>query len=216
MFGRKQHRQRPHSMWPLFLSWKAIFIFVTIPVLSFCGKGDEESVPSEQMMAVNGSVPVGSQCPYGYYTDPKPLKVNGWECGEVLQSIDIIESPSALILQADCKKKLLTVRTVDSLLDSTWEIMPDGTFSLTVDSGALKIRDDGAGNPNCVTFPSTEVWGKIDCGDADKLTINYDIIWWPGRGKNPSAYRPAALTGPECKLPSTCYFHSTGQLKQCE
>jgi len=144
------------------------------------------------MTFVNGAAPFASQCPYGSFSKPVAAKVNLWNCNLGIGRVDLVEALRPLVIQADCKKKLISVRSTDGKLDSLWEVMPDNTFNLTVDGGRAILKDDGSGNLNCATNLSAEMFGTLDCADRDRVTIKFETVWWLDRTPPPPAPVPSA------------------------
>jgi hypothetical protein len=89
--------------------------------------------------------------------------------------------------------------------------MPDGSFSTTIEAGAVQLGDDGRGHRSCNSYTQAEVWGKLDCTDQDRVTIKVDVIWWLGKGQ-----KPDGASGPDCALPRGCYLHAEGRIRQCQ
>lgn len=183
---------------------------------SGCGKPSDPVGPGEGMIPVEGRVAFGNQCPYGTFSEPNPVRVGLWDCPIGLGTMELTEPPPTLVFQADCKKKLLTIRSTDRKLDSLWEVMPDGSFSITLDAGgAARFRTDGSGNTNCVTYLSADVHGRLNCLDRDRVNIDVNVVWWPGRGTPPGS-EPSTASATACQLPSSCYLHATAQIPQCQ
>jgi len=164
-----------------------------------CGRPPGEvtlASDSAGAVEVNGVAGFGSQCPYGTFSRPNSAKLNLWDCNIGRSSVELVEPLRALIFQADCKKKLITVRTLDGKLDTTWEVMPNGSFFFSIDGGTAKFRDDGAGNANCASSMSTDVFGKIDCANRDKVVINFESVWWLGKPYTPPPTAPGPGVSP--------------------
>jgi hypothetical protein len=197
---------------------------VTIESGVGCGKPNDESQTKEPEISEGGMIPVvgnasfGSQCPYGSITNPRPATVGVWDCPVGLKKVELAEPPPALILQADCKKRILTVRSADQRIDTAWEVMPDGTFSVTLDNLQLRLQSDGSGNSGCTAHLSTDLWGSLQCSDRDKVDIKFDTIWWLSKGARPSPTPGIARadSATECRMPQTCYMHTSLTIKQCE
>ncbi len=230
-----------------------------------------------QLMEVVGSAAFGNQCPYGSYVAPLPVPLELWECPLHLPKVELLESLPSLILQADCKKKTLDVRSQDrSIAPVTWEVMPDGNFYVVFNAGVAQLKDDGEGHSNCSVPMVAYMWGRIECKDRDQASIRVETVWRLGvtmedtmgqPSPNPSASVAAGSPGPHpslspvptpgsssnpgpsvphtrprpprldvihpalpltpqdtrgsgsssgCKVPASCYFHSTTRLDQCQ
>jgi hypothetical protein len=132
----------------------------------------------ETEVEVVGSALFGSQCPFGSFSHPQPVSVELLSCPIGLSSVELLEPLEPLILQADCKGKIMDVRGATlSYPATTWELRPDGTFDFTVTAGQAKLKDDGSGTGNCVVPLIAEMWGKIDCTDRDRVGIHLETAW---------------------------------------
>ena len=151
-----------------------------------------------------------NQCPYGSQTENKGVKLELWDC-PVAEKLQLSEPIPPLLLQADCTKKILTVRTADRSLDFGGEVMPDLSFYFVLDSGIAKFKTDGTHN-NCQTNLEVEMWGKLDCKDRDKAVIKLEAVWWPGKVTDPKK----KITGNVCSVPASCYFHTKTNINQCQ
>jgi hypothetical protein len=102
-----------------------------------------------------------------------------------------------LVIQADCKKKLIGVQTEDRRIDTLWEAMPNGNFNFTIDHLSAVIKDDGSGNMNCTIPVSADFKGHIDCPtderNVDQATIHVETLWYLGREPVPT---PSASPSP--------------------
>jgi len=166
-------------------------------------------VPGRDYIAVDGGFGFISQCPYGSMSSPEYVRGGLWACPLGADSVQLSTPPPELILQADCRKRLLTVRKVDRTLDSTWEVSPDGSFDIFFDFSAPIVlsRDQRNAGP-CQAQATLELSGKLDCADPDKVVFQVDTHW--------NLSSPTQATGrPLCQLPSGCYLHATAQIKQC-
>lgn len=180
-------------------------------VTTACGKPDPDSVIPDGMTQVEGAGAFGSQCPYGSISDPRPVRLGLWDCPIGQDPLKLTRSPSPLVFQADCKEKTIAIRTADRQIDTLWKVMPDGSFLTTIDMTPVQLADDGSGQRRCNAYPQAEIWGKLDCTDQDRVVIKVDTIWWLARGK-----KPEGTTGPDCRLPRSCYLHATGSVRQCQ
>ena len=190
------------------------------------------SSPLNEMKPVIGETAFGNQCPYGSIADPRPVRLGLWDCPIDVKTLELIQPPTALIFSADCYKKTLAIRTLDRKMDTLWEVMPDGSFDLTLDGGTLLLKTDGAGHSPCLTHTIFELWGRLKCTDRDRLTIQVDTVWhlgkslipvvipspspFPSVSPSPPAARPVTPQIQECKLPESCYLHAAVPLQQCQ
>jgi hypothetical protein len=174
-----------------------------------CGKRSEESALAEAgRVPVLGDTAFGSQCPYGTQSELSPAKIGLWDCPEMARGrIELAAPPQPLYFQADCKKKLLIVRSADYTIDTMWEVMPDGAFYVTIEGGPVRF----ASPKNCTSYTSLDVFGRLDCLDRDRVNIEVDALWWISKGT-----RPADATGAACDLPASCYLAAAQTVKQCQ
>ncbi len=132
--------------------------------------------------AVVGTAGFGNQCQFGSISAPKPVPLSLWQCPINLNPIELMEPLQAYIIQADCKKKTIDVRSPNNSFDSvTWETMPDGNFYFSMNGGMARLKNDGSGNLGCGSALTAEMWGKIDCADIDKPIIKMETVWWMGK-----------------------------------
>ena len=200
-------------------SWM-VTSFISLSVIS-CGKGlPGEGGDTGSSIPVLGALQIGTQCGLeGSISQPSPQRLSLWECPLKMSEVEITQSPTPIILSADCQKKLITIRTLDrstgTPTDVTWEVNPDNSFNFTMDGGVMRLKTDGAANTNCYTSLSMNMVGHLACsGDRDRVTINFDSNWYPGQG--PAFASGRAPTGKACQLPASCRFYSNASLKQCQ
>jgi len=179
-----------------FQGWIVTFIVLALGGVVGCGD-DNPTLPvnpptsnsgstpppgGPEMMEVVGSAAFGNQCPYGSYVPPSPVPLELWSCPLHLNQLELASPLPSLILQADCKKKTLDVRSEDhSVPATTWEVMPDGNFYFAINAGKAAIKNDGAGHMNCTSPMVASMWGRIDCKDRDQATIHVETVWWLGK-----------------------------------
>lgn len=182
-------------------------------ILFSCGKPSElEQLKEEGMIPVSGVAGFGGHCPYGSVTPPSGAKLQLWNCPIGLNRLELSQPLDALYLQADCKKKILTVRMGERRLDTAWAVMPDGSFFITVDGGLARLNADGPDRGSCSTPLTADISGRLDCGDRDKAKISIETTWWMGKAENPATL---ALANPQCQLPSSCYLYAATTVSQC-
>ncbi len=161
---------------------------------------------------MKGAAAFGSQCPYGSVSSTKAVRLGLWDCPLGLDAVELSTPPQPIILSADCKDMTISIRTADRALDSFWEVLPDGSFSMTVDIGAIQFRSDGkSGGSPCTSFTQAELWGKLNCKDRDKVEIDLHSLFWMGKGKKTTGF-----SGRECSLPSSCYMAADTTVRQCQ
>lgn len=159
-----------------------------------CGSGtstqgtDEQASLPSNMKKVIGSAKFGNQCPYGSVIPPQPVPLELYDCPLNVRQVELTKPLQSFILQVDCKKKTLDIRSDDrSVVPTSWEVMPDGNFYLSMNAGTAYLAEDGAGNKNCTTPLAADLWGKIDCQDRDKAKIRVQTVWWLDKTlQNPS------------------------------
>jgi hypothetical protein len=205
-----------------------------------CGRPDDANIDASQRSndykPVDGLSAFGTQCPYGAVGDVKPLRLQMWSCPVGSSTIHLNEDLEPLYLQADCKSRILTVRTLDHKVDTSWYFLPDGEFDVVVDGVVAKLKSDGNGSSNCNAPLSVNLMGHVECGPAgpnqDKATIKFQSVMWAGKrlatqgnnpvvtpsptpGLPPPPARESVAIGNQCKLPDSCYFYTQSELKQC-
>ncbi|MGK5089324.1 hypothetical protein WDW86_17370 [Bdellovibrionota bacterium FG-2] len=168
---------------------------------------DEEPWPEPSPIddgyrAVVGNAMLASQCPYGMSTQLVPVNLGLWDCPLEGKKIELSKPLRGMIIQADCYKKVIGIRTSDGSLDTSWEVMPDGTFFVAVDGGTIDLKAD-ATREACSSPLTAEFWGKLTCADRDKVDITLHIDWsfqkFTGASPSPS---PLPSTTPSA-VPST-------------
>gem|GEM_PF-2042581 len=177
---------------------------------------EPQDATSEKPVIGNGSF--GAFCPHGSIQEPLPVKLTSWDCTMPVDKVEISQALIPLMLSADCKDKTLAIRTQDRSVNSPWNIMPDGSFYLTVEGLQVGLKSDGSGSGECITPVSVDLFGKLECLDQDRINIKYDAIWWLGKGPLPttSAAPTPAVAPTQCKIPTGCYLHAESQVKQCQ
>lgn len=206
-----------------------------------CGRPDDANLNASQRndsyTPVDGLAAYGSQCPYGDVGDVKPLRLQMWSCPIATNNIHLNEDIEPLYLQADCKARILNVRTLDHKVDTSWYFLPNGDFDVVVDGVVAKLRSDGSGTNNCNAPLAINLMGHVQCGtegpNQDKATIKFQSVMWAGKrlntqGSNP-VVAPSSTPGlppppvadrttitNQCKLPASCYLFTQSELKQCQ
>lgn len=186
---------------------------------------------------VDGLAAYGTQCPYGTISSAKPLRVQLWNCPLGAGNVELTQPIAPLYFEADCKNRILSIRTEDKKVDASYYFLPNGEFDLVVDGVNTSLRSDGSGNTNCTAPLSINVFGRVACGtesSLDKATISFQSVMWAGtrpKARGTSEPVPQASTTPglptppraeiipvtnPCKLPQSCYFYTQSELKQCQ
>jgi hypothetical protein len=168
------------------------------------GEGSPSDSPSEiEYIPVDGALYFGTQCPIGSFADPEPVLSALWDCdAPTVSRFRILEPAPTVLLQADCRKRLLTVRIRELELDLTWQILPDGRFSIPVDkSPPIYFEGDSTGEGPCVALTRLTLSGTLHCEDLDHPEIQLDSVWMlnppplPTPSPSPSA-SPSATPSP--------------------
>ena len=190
--------------------------------LTHCGKSLEDAAKTHEddgSIPVNGSAFIYSQCPYGSLSSKVPVGIKLVDCPIPLKTAELTEPLQPLIVTADCTKKILTVRTEDRAVDTSWEIMPDGSFWFTVNGGMAKFKTDGTTPDACKTPLTLDIWGTLDCTDRDKLVIHTQAAWTLGKETQSPGHAPMVPNTDHlrlCKMPQGCNFYGTSDIKQCQ
>lgn len=152
-------------------------------VLTSCGKSAPQTKATEkdEGIPVVGVAGFGSQCPYGFTEDPFPARLELWNCPIGVEKVALAEPLRPIYFQVDCKKKTVNVRKENRTMDTAWEIMPDGSFFMTIDGGTAKLQSDAPGRGRCDTPLSVDLIGKIECKDRDQVDIQLESVFWLAR-----------------------------------
>jgi hypothetical protein len=210
-------------------------------VTNGCGRPDDAELDASQRSndykPVDGLAAYGSQCPYGNVGDVKPLRLQMWNCPIGTNTIRLTEDIEPLYFQADCKTRILSVRTLDHKVDTSWYFLPDGEFDVVVDGVTAKLKSDGNGASNCNAPLAINLMGKVMCGPVgptqDQATIKFQSVMWAGKKLNGQGANPMVVASPtpglapapvpervpitnQCNLPSSCYFFTQSELRQCQ
>jgi len=153
------------------------------------GRDEDATLNGLQLIPVSGKAQFGSQCPYGTFSQMQDAPLELVDCPVQLGSVQLNELLEPIVFQADCKKKVLDVRNGPgrSGKATTWELMPDGSFTFVMEAGSAKLKQDGAGTADCSTPLTAQIWGKVDCPEdlnspnLDKVTIRVETLWWLGK-----------------------------------
>jgi len=183
----------------------------------------DPATANDGMVTLKGSAMIASQCPYGSLADPQPVEISMWDCPIGTDTAELQESLRTIIIMGDCNKKYVSVRSGDRRsLDTLWETMPNGDFSVTVDGGLVQFSKFGATQSSCATPTSVDIWGKLDCAahadpTRDQGTVQIEAMWHLGKGATTGVNADAV-----CKLPAPpagtdgCYIYAKTAIKQCQ
>ncbi len=160
-----------------------------------------EPIVDDGYRAVVGSALLASQCPYGMSTQLVPVSLGLWDCPLEAKKIVLTKPLRGLVIQADCYKKVIGIRTSDGTLDTSWEVMPDGTFFIAVDGGTIELNGDET-RAACSSPLTAEIWGKLGCLDRDKVDITLHIDWSLQKFVAPSATPSASPSQTPISIPS--------------
>lgn len=188
------------------------------------GCADPAGKTEETFTEINGNMFYRSQCPYGTLSEEAPLYLELWDCPMGVDSVNLVSASRNLVFKADCKEKLVTIRSDDGALNLVWQTMPNGVFNATFDGGLIGLSGDTANaNSSCSTNAMVEVRGRVNCDDPnldrDKVNIEAEILWWLG-DSDPSTAPNLAFetTDRQCQLPAghQCYLYTQQIIRQCQ
>lgn len=208
-----------HSLLPMGRENYQLTQWILVAFIFIGSGGCGKPIDSLPVKTPDGATPVigvagfGSQCPYGFNEDPTASRLELWGCDLGLDRVELAEPLTPLYLQVDCKKKLVSVRKPNRAMDTSWELLPDGTFFVTVDGGKAQLKSDGPDRGACWTPLSVNLMGKVDCADRDKAVTTMESIYW--LGKSDSASEQPVSAG-QCRTPKGCYFYTKTTVKQCQ
>ena len=201
---------------------RKIAISMLFVVVAFaCGKARVDSDPN--WLDVNSKAQFGNQCPDGSWVDPLPADLEAVDCGLAIPKVTLSKPLDPLMISADCTKKFITIRSSQpGGLDSTWEVLPDNSFDFNIDGGKLTLTDDGRGHPDCLLPVAVNIFGKLNCANRDKITIDFTANWIAGK-LDPASYSiiPFAKLHPDsgevyCQVAPSCYLSAATKLNQCK
>ncbi len=169
----------------------------------------ESGTPEEDSgyLPVSGEFRFGTVCPLGNLSDPESVAGGLWDCGAPgLDSLKLKSPAPIILMQADCRKRLLTVRVRELDFEVTWQVLPDGRFSIPLEKRPqLLFSEDGSGMGECAVEALLTLSGEIQCDKPDQPKIRFDSVWLlnppPAQAVSPSpSASPSAMPSP---LPST-------------
>jgi hypothetical protein len=162
-----------------------------------------------------GSLTLGTQCPYGMVSDTRQgsLKLAG--CPLPLDALEILETPGPILFSGDCREKILAIRTGDLSLDSLWQVMPNDTFDLGAGPIWIRLSQDQDGHQNCWARSRIIVKGALQCRDQDRMDIRLDEITLSLADESSSSGE-IGPDGQRCHLPTSCRLTGSTLLGQCQ
>ncbi len=203
------------------------FCLLSVLALMSCAKRDasqdEVQAPSPSgpdVKPVVGSAKIGSQCETGAIAQPVNVPLALWECPGNFEKVTLAQEMDPIYFQADCNNGGISIRDIHGAkMSSDWYVMPDGSFSLTVDSPQpIMLVTDHAGHDNCPLPSRIDAYGKLDCIDKEHPVIELAAEWKLGRPTHPDVRLPN-----QCELPSTatatatgCYLYMETTINQCQ
>jgi hypothetical protein len=142
---------------------------------------DESESPPEDpgYLPVSGEFRFGSVCPLGNLSDPESAAAGLWDCeASGLESLRLKSPAPIILMQADCRKRLVTVRVRDLDFEVTWQVLPDGRFSIPLERRPqLLFAEDGSGMGECAVESLLTLSGEIQCDKPDQPKIRFDSVW---------------------------------------
>lgn len=181
-------------------------------LLGVTGCGSSDAQTDSEMIPVNGVAGFGTQCPQGTISHPKATKLQLWNCPLELDELRLSQPLSPLFFQVDCRKRILTIRMDNRVLDTAWELNPDGSFNIRTEAGIAQLDTTGGETGACTSPMTADIFGKADCRDADKVALQFETVYWLGKTRNPDLMNQAG----NCKLPGSCYLYTSATIQQCE
>ncbi|MBU6374730.1 MAG: hypothetical protein KGQ59_01930 [Bdellovibrionales bacterium] len=194
---------------------KPLFICGTLglALLMSCGRNGADRSSGDGSPTVRGDLLVGTQCPFGTVSKAINAGVKLYNCKIGIPEIELSGPPVPIYLSADCAEKTLAVRTADGSVDTLWQTLPNGAFSLVIPGFKTKLGPDSSRNALCLSSLTMEISGQVDCRDRDILSIRVDTLrMWM---KAPYPEDSAALQLPACQLPTGCRLETNLNLRQC-
>jgi hypothetical protein len=181
-----------------------------------CGRGSSPDILQDSNPIEGATVTFMSQCPYGTVSPSTIAGLGLKNCGSA-QRFQLAKNPAPIKVKADCREKTISFRSSDRSVDSSWNIYPDGSFDVGVNTSA-PIYVKQPNGKTCVTYSLVRFSGTVACrqnasdNDIDKVQVNLGTQWQFGKGP-----KPTDMTGefPECNLPSTCELVTQALVNQC-
>ena len=189
-----------------------ILFLATMPALmGGCGQSSSSRQSKDGSPSLRGEILVGTQCPLGTISEPTPGNFSLVDCRSELRELQLTAPPGPIFLSGDCAEKTIGVRTTDGTVDTLWQVLPDGSFSLLIAGFAGELADDGAGHRSCLAGMTLELDGKMNCEQRDVFSIDISSMrfWMSSPASDQLAGRAA------CSLPPSCRMEGSLQLRQC-
>ncbi|MEN9723260.1 MAG: hypothetical protein RJB38_1246 [Pseudomonadota bacterium] len=185
-------------------------IFLSV---SSCGKNSGSRSSGDGSPEVIGDVQVGTLCPLGTISPTISGGFRLQECKTGNSSFEIRRPPGPIYLSGDCREKTLAVRTADGSVDTLWQVLPDGSFSLLIPGFQADAGPDQAGNSSCLAALTMDLEGKMTCDTSDALGIEIRSMKLWISTPNAGSANPSNLPG--CRLPESCRLETELSLRQC-
>jgi hypothetical protein len=185
-----------------------------------CGKavpvdGDDTSSSTDTPSVHGGVAGFGVQCPYGNVEEPHGVQLDSSSCPVQGGRVQLSAPLQSIILQADCKSRLVTARTGDRTFDGTFEAAPDGTFSFTMNNAGYATLKNG-----CKVPLSAQLTGFMKCNGSganfDRADINVDSTWSIRKVNLTPGTATSTDADPTCALPPSCSLHAATTVHQCK
>jgi hypothetical protein len=167
-----------------------------------CGKPGDNSIRGADF---DGAMAVLAQCPSGYMGNPQGISLSGEECPADIPSFELAQAISPMVFGVDCKRKIITIRSLDRVIDTAWELMPDNSFWVGFEGYTWKFISPNSAGTSCETKMLTDVWGRVSCPsiESDQADIQIEL-----------SFSPKSSAG--CSfIKQPCKIRSAAKLKQC-
>ena len=186
---------------------------LTLAISSACGRNGATRSSGDGSPSVRGDILVGTQCPLGTISKPVQGGFVLRNCRNGMAELEITEPPAPILLTGDCAEKTIGIRTSDGTVDTLWQTLPDGSFSVAAAGPRARLASDGSGHEQCLSNMTMEISGKMDCIERDILSIRIKSmrLWM----RTPSPEESATLQAPGCELPKGCRLETQLELRQC-
>jgi hypothetical protein len=180
---------------------------------SGCGRSSSSRSSGDGSASFSGDVLVGTQCPFGTLSKPISGGFTLKSCKPETSELKLVTPPGPILISGDCAEKTLAVRSMDGSVDTLWQVLPDGAFSLTIPGFRGRLAEDGLGHLNCMTFMTMEIEGQMDCALRDTFAIRVDVmrLWMTPPSESELTIEDAA----SCVLPPSCHLETRLDLRQC-
>jgi hypothetical protein len=152
-----------------------------------------------------GEIAFGTQCPYGAISSPIKVPLVFIPTRQESENLKLSRPLGPLYLSADCKNKVIHLMSSSLNLVSSFEAMPDGSFSFNLPwFDATFHTGSGA---SCTTRMTPSFWGQMECENRDEPIIKIETVWWLNQGQQ-------SLNG-GCDFSKGAYLYASSELQQC-